>query len=280
VVAARLESLLSGDLTGLLPGLGSEAGDAREYQPGDDVRRMDWSVTARTGRAHVRDTVADRALQTAILVDRTPSMSFGSALLAKDELALIAAAAFGFLTVRRGGAVTAITTGSGAGTLAPARGRAHVAARLALLSRQPSDRCTTDLAHAMGVLARRVRSRNLAVVVSDFLDNGPWPRALRALAARADAICVEIVDPRELTMPDIGVVTLLDTETGRTRQVETQSLLLRERFADAAREERAAIAAAIRSCGAAHLRLSTDRDWALEIARFVIARRRAGQGRR
>ncbi|MEP6695790.1 MAG: DUF58 domain-containing protein [Pseudonocardiales bacterium] len=277
-VTRRLDGLLQGDHLGLLPGPGSEAGESREYRAGDDVRRMDWPVTARTTVPHVRETVADRELETWVLVDLSASLDFGTAGCQKRDLAVAGLAAVTHLTVRGGNRVGAVVVTGEQVVRVPARG-GRIAAQALIRQVVRTPRAApgepTDLAAAIGLLSRPPRRRGLAVVVSDFLsDPDEWERPLRALRTRHDVLAVEVLDPRELELPSVGVLTLVDPETGQVLEVQTGSRGVRERYAAAAREQRAAVAGALRRAGAGHLQLRTDRDWLLDIVRFVSARRR------
>ncbi|MBL7502740.1 DUF58 domain-containing protein [Frankia sp. CNm7] len=285
-VLRRLDGLLLGDYLGLLPGQGSEKSESREYQFGDDVRRMDWAVTARTTIPHVHDLIADRELETWALVDLTGSQDFGSARYRKRELAISATAAVGFLTARTGNRMGAIALTDDGTRLIPARpGRAGLRALLRTLltlpataraaGSGPAARRGTDLAAALEALRRPVRRRGLVVVVSDFLsvDLG-WQRPLRAIAGRHDVLAVEIVDPLELALPNVGPLAVVDPETGELFELPTHSRRFRARYEEAATRHRAEVDAALRGAGAAHLRLRTDTDWLIEIARYAAANRR------
>lgn len=275
LVSRRLDGLLQGDYLGLLPGPGSEAGESREYVPGDDVRRMDWPVTARTTVPHVRLTVADRELETWLAVDMSASQDFGTAGMLKRDLAVTAAAAMTHLTVRGGNRVGAVI-GCGGTTLVrrPARG-GRVAAQgllrtVAKVHAQPGG-CLGDLIEALN---RPPRRRGLAVVISDFLESPErWQRPMRKLSARHDVLAIELIDPRELELPDVGVLDLIDPETGAVHSVQTADPLLRKRFAEAALAQRGEIEAAVRAAGARQLRLRTDSDWLTDLVRFVAAQR-------
>lgn len=276
-VTRRLDGLLQGDHRGLTPGHGSEPGEIRSYQPGDDVRRIDWNVTARTGEPHVRDTVADRELETWLLVDASASLAFGTATCEKRDLALVGAAATGFLTARTGNRVGAMTIGAdGTSVPIPARsGRVHMQSVLRQLLTALDDPRPgrTDLTGGLRRVAGTASRRGLVVVISDFLDPGPWDGALRSLTQRHDVLCLEVVDPVELALPDVGMLVLHDTVTGREIEVPTGNQRFRQRYAEAASAQRAAISTRIRSTGADHLVLRTDRDWLLDLARFVSGRR-------
>lgn len=278
-VIRRLDGLLHGDYRGLVPGHGSEPGETRRYQAGDDVRRIDWNVTARTIDPHVRESIADRELETWVVLDASASMAFGTANCEKRDLALAATAAVGYLTSRGGNRIGAVLAPGpdGAPTTVPARsGRVALQAllRQVLDALDPaSTPSPVGLTAALDRALRTVRRRGLVVVVSDFLDAGDWEAALRALATRSEVLAVEVVDPRELLLPDVGMVQLVDPETGAEREVNTSDRRFRQRFADAAAAERDAVARSIRRAGADHLVLSTDRDWLVDLARFVAWRR-------
>nr|WP_240192630.1 DUF58 domain-containing protein [Glycomyces sp. YM15] len=277
-VTRRLDGLLHGDYLGLLPGPGSEPGEAREYRAGDDVRRMDWPVTARTTVPHVRTTIADRELETWLAVDLSPSLDFGTVGMLKRELAEGAVAAFAYLAGRGGNRIGAVVTEGGPAKAIPPRpGRGGARSLLRTVTTLPRGEGAGDLAELIDKTRRHARRRGLAIVISDFLededDPSDWPRELRRLAVRQQVLCVEILDPAELALPDVGVLDLMDPETGATVEVQTGNARFRARYAEAAAEQRARIAAGIRSGGAAHLRLSTGSDWLRDIAAFIAQRR-------
>ncbi|HET9600585.1 MAG TPA: DUF58 domain-containing protein [Acidimicrobiales bacterium] len=272
-VLRRLDGLLQGDHAGLLPGHGSETGEARIYAPGDDTRRLDWSLTARTTVPHVRDTISDHELELWLVVDDSASLAFGTARCEKHDVAWAAAGAFALLAAKGGNRVGALTA-TGRQTGFPARsGRAHVGAILAALRRPPEDGDHADLAATLVTLRRHARRRGLVVVVSDFLVPDGWESPLRALASRHDVIAVEVLDPRELELPDVGPLALVDPESGRRRMVDTGDARLRDRYATAAAEHRAELTRRISATGAHHLVLRTDRDWVVDLVRFVGRRR-------
>lgn len=275
-VTTRLDGLLQGDHLGYLPGPGTEPAEARAYAPGDDVRRIDWAVTARTGDTAVRQAVAERELETTLLVDLTASMSFGTARSEKREVAVALAAAISHLAAGPGDRLGAVVLGDGVRRLPARAGRTASLALLQVLqSTRPGDGAGPSLAQGLEALLTPPRRRGLLVVISDL--QGPdtsWARPLRRLAARHDVVVVEVVDPRELELPAVGVLRLVDPETGRHLEVQTGDRRLRERYAAAAAERRAVHAEAVRTAGAGHLLLRTDRDWLPELARFLAARRR------
>jgi uncharacterized protein (DUF58 family) len=277
LVTRKLDGLLQGDYVGLLPGPGSEAGESREYRPGDDVRRMDWPVTARTTVPHVRQTVADRELETWLAVDLSASLDFGTARWLKRDLVIAAAAAVAHLTVRGGNRIGAVVGSGGGSVRLPARpGRRQAQGLLRGIAHTPIRAGRCDLGALVDRLNRPPRRRGVAVVISDFLaPPQQWGRPMRKLAVRHDVLAIEVVDPRELELPDVGVLALVDPETGALHEVQTADRRLRRRYAEAAAAQRAAIAQELRVAGAAHLRLRTDSDWLLDIVRFVAVQRHA-----
>ncbi|MGH3859703.1 DUF58 domain-containing protein [Actinokineospora sp.] len=279
-VRRRLDGLLQGNHLGLVPGPGSEPGEARPYQPGDDVRRMDWAVTARTTVPHIRETVADRELESWLVVDLSASLDFGTAACEKRDLAVAAVAAIAHLTRGGGNRVGALISTGEKMIRIPARGGlAHARGLVRKVAETPraSQGVRGDLANAIEQLRRPPRRRGLAVVISDFLGPTDWQRPLRALSLRHELIGVEVVDPRDIELPDVGTVVLADPETGRQREV-TASPLLRKEFGAAAAEHREAVAKGIRQAGGGHLVLRTDSDWIADTVRFVVARKRRWSG--
>jgi uncharacterized protein (DUF58 family) len=275
-VRRRLDGLLPGKHIGLVPGPGSEPGDARPYQPGDDVRRMDWAVTARTTEPHIRMTEADRELETWVVVDLSASLDFGTAACEKRDLAVAATAAVAHLTRGGGNRIGALVATGERTIRIPARGGlAHARGLIRRVAETPRapEGTRGDLAEATEQLRRPPRRRGLAVVISDFLGDQTWERPLRALSARHDLLAVEVLDPRDLELPEVGTVVLADPETGRQREVDTTPLLCRE-FAAASAEHREQVATTLRRCGAAHMVLRTDRDWIADVVRFAVARKR------
>jgi uncharacterized protein (DUF58 family) len=284
-VTRRLDGLLHGEHLGLLPGPGSDLAEARLYQPGeDDIRHMDWAVTARTTVPHVRDLIADHELETWALADMSSSMDFGTAQMEKRDLVVAALAAIGFLTTRLGDRLGAYILHDDGLRRWPARtGRTAMYALLQSIldrPRAPAGGQGPSLADALTSLARSQLKRGLRVVISDFLDHDEtpdgelsWERPMRRLSARHQVIAVEIIDPRELDLPDIGPVIMTDPETGHTREI-ILSARVRAAYAAAAARQRDRTRAAIRGCGVPHLLLRTDRDWVADVARFALQQRR------
>lgn len=277
LINRKLDGILHGEYQGLVPGHGSERGETRKYQPGDDVRHIDWNVTARLDDTYIRETIADRELSTWAAVDLSPSLDFGTAQRDKRELALLALTAIGFLTARTGNRFGAVLANGADLTVVPARsGRSHLLTLLhtaAALQTPKVPQARTDLAASLTRLGALHRRRGLAIVISDFLAPAGWQSALGQLSVRHETLAIEVLDPRELELPDVGLLTLVDPETGRRREVQTSSASLRARYSAAATQQRADIASAIRIGGADHLHLRTDRDWVDDLVRFVKLRR-------
>jgi len=279
-VRRRLDGLLQGNHLGLVPGPGSEPGEARTYQPGDDVRRMDWAVTARTTVPHIRETVADRELETWVVVDLSASLDFGTAACEKRDLAVAAVAAVAHLTGGGGNRIGAIISTGEKTIRVPARGGlAHARGLVRKVAETPRapEGVRGDLRDALEQLRRPPRRRGLAVVISDFLGDIDWQRPLRGLSTRHELIAIEVLDPRDIDLPEVGTVVLSDPESGRQREVHA-SALLRKEFGAAAAEHRNGVAAAIRGAGGGHLVLRTDSDWIADTVRFVVARKRRWSG--
>lgn len=250
---------------------------------------MDWSVTARTTTPHVRDVISDRELETWTLVDMSASMDFGTAALEKRELAVAAVGTVGFLTHRLGDRFGGVVLRGGRVRRWPARsGRLALYGLLRSLLTEPRTavhEADDDFSSALDRFSRTNPRRGLRVVVSDFLDGSgddpgaplAWERPMRLLCARHQVLVVEVLDPRELEIPDVGVVWLTDPETGDVQEVNTGDVTLRAKYAEAAAAHRARVRTALRRSGAAHLTLRTDRDWVSDTARFVLGHRRVAQ---
>jgi len=280
-VRMRLDGMLHGDYRGLVPGHGSEPGEARLYAPGDDVRRIDWNVTARLQSPHIRQSIAERELETVVGVDLSPSLDFGTAQCEKRDLVVAAVAALGLLTGRVGNRFGAeLIRPSGIETVPARQGRDHALAIVRSLLTEPrAEEGSTDLAAGIAALGSSNRRRGLRVIISDFLSSDGWSHELRRLSARHETLAIEIIDPREMELPNVGNMMVVDPRSGRRRRVNTSRSDFRERYAAAAAQQRAEIAASIRDAGTDHLILRTDRDWLLDTVAFVAARRRRNDAR-
>lgn len=289
-VVRRLEGFLQGDHLGLLPGPGSDTNDARTYQPGqDDVRMMDWAVTARTTVPHVRDTISDRELEVWAMLDVTPSMNWGTEGVTKRDLGIAAIATIGFLSQKMGDRFGGMIMRPEKVQRLPARsGRNALYGLLRSMLNEPMvpdhAKGTIDLPEGIEQLARTQRRRGMRVVVSDFLTPGdqeldpnvepPWERALRRLTVRNQVLAVEVVDRRELEFPNVGEILIRDPETDFEQYVNTSDPAARRRMNQASAAQRERIRIALRRAGVGHIQLRTDRDWVHDIARFVLTYRR------
>lgn len=281
VVRRRMDELLTGDARSSRIGEGTELEQVRPYRPGDDVRRIDWSATARTSQPHVRVHVAERAIVAWLVLDTSPSMAFGTALRRKADVAAGAALALAHVATRRGNRLGVVAFGgSTVRLLTPRLGRAGLLGLLLELSTEhepgPVAGSGESLGEALertGLVLRAGRGRRaLVAVVSDFRGPRDWQRPLAELATRHEVLAIEVGDPRELELPDVGDLWLVDPESGRRLRVDTGRPRLRERFAAAAATERAEVAAEIRATGADHAVLSTACDWLRDLARALALR--------
>ena len=287
-VTRRISGLLHGDYSGLLHRAGSELGDIRRYSEGDDVRLIDWPATARTNETQVHDTIADHELEVWLVVDASPSMSFGTARSTKYRLSADVAGAIGLLVVQSGNRLGCVVAGA-AGRVLPRTGTGHLATVLATIDRavlgQPSAvadpasavadpaSAVADPASALAMPMSPRSRRGLVVVISDFLDLG-WAGEMAKLARRHDVIAVVVSDPREFDLPNVGVVELEDVETGRVTTVDTSRREVRDRFAGVARQRFADRVAALRKARVDVVDLRTDTDWVPVLAGFLRTRKR------
>jgi uncharacterized protein (DUF58 family) len=241
---------------------------------------MDWSVTARTTEPHIRQTIADRELETWVVADLSGSLDFGSTQCEKRDLVIAATAAVAHLTQGGGNRIGAVISSGRGIERVPARGgRGHTQYLLRRLATTPRSELGSrgDLTAAIEQLRRPPRRRGLAVVISDFVGPVDWQRSLRALSGRHDLIAIEVIDPLDISLPDIGIATLLDPESGKTRQVSTTASLRRS-FAEQALDHRREVSRALRQAGASQLTLRTDQDWIAAVLRFVMSRKRGWTG--
>jgi uncharacterized protein (DUF58 family) len=275
-IGRRMEGLLAGDYRSSLFGDGSELAQVRPYIAGDDVRRIDWNVTARTGEPHVRVQLAERVLVTWLVLDTSASMEFGTADRRKADVAEGTAVAIGHVATRRGNRLGVVTFGDADPRVLPARqGRMGLVGLLSALRREHGEARTgaTSLGEAISRTGALALQRSLVVVVSDFRGPRDWRRPLLELAGRHDVLALEIRDPREQELSNVGALWLVDPETGRLLRVDTRSRKLRERFAAAAADERADVARGLASLGVRHLVLSTSGDWLRSLAVFLRRKR-------
>jgi uncharacterized protein (DUF58 family) len=269
-VMRRVESLIPGEHLTPQVGSGTDLAMIRPYRPGDDVRHIDWNVTARMQEPHVRVHVGERALTAWLLLDVSASMTFGTADRRKTDVAEGVALAIGHVATRRGNRLGVLSFG-GEGeprVLRPRQGRVGLLGLLAELRNEPGGEGAgaTSIGQAVTRVAALARARGLVVVVSDFRGPRDWEGPLRALRGRHGVLAVEIRDPRELELTALGDVWVTDAETGRQVQVNTSRRRVRERFKAAAAAERDEVAKAVRGTGADHVVLSTGGDWLRDLA--------------
>jgi uncharacterized protein (DUF58 family) len=266
----RVGGISAGEHRGAGVGTGTELAQLRPYQPGDDVRQLDPAATARTGIPHVRQHVPERLLTTWLVVDVSASMAFGTADRLKSDVAGGVVEVLGALAVRRGGRVGLLTFGGPETRLLPPRGGrgARVGLRRALDEGVAVDGSEGEpLGPTLLRVGRLARPRSLVVVISDFGGLAEWARPIATLAGRHTVLAVEVTDPRELTLPAVGRLALVDPETGERIEVDTSDRRLRERFAEAAAERRAEVSNALMRAGAEHTTLSTEGAWARDLGR-------------
>jgi uncharacterized protein (DUF58 family) len=275
-IGRRVEGLLAGDYRSALLGSGTELAQVRPYVTGDDPRSIDWNVTARTGQPHVRVQLAERVMVTWLVLDTSASMTFGTAERRKADVAEGVALAVGHVATRRGNRLGIVTFGGvDPQSLPPRQGRMGlIGLLLSLRADSAAEGVGTSLGDAFRRTGQLARQRALVVVASDFRGPPDWRRPLLQLAGRHDVLAVEIRDPREQELPNVGDLWLVDPETGDQLRVDTRSARLRERFAAAAAEERRGLARTFASLGVRHVVLSTDGDWLRTLAVFLRGGRR------
>ena len=278
-VVRKLDGLLQGEYRSLFRGPGVDLAGLREYQPGDDTRYIDWNVTARTTIPYVREFQEDREITAWFLLDMSPSVDFGTVADGRLKRTVLVdfVATLARVLTRRGNRIGAIVYGTGtAETIPVASGRPAVLRLLERLLAQPMlpSAPPTDLADLLENGLRTIRRRSLVVIVSDFISAPGWEGRLHLLNQRHELLAVRLVDPRELTLPDVGVVVIADAETGEQLEVDTGDRRFRERFAAAAVEREAATGAALRHAGVDGVTLSTEDDLVRAIVRMATERRR------
>jgi uncharacterized protein (DUF58 family) len=279
-VIRRLDGLLQGDYRTLLRGTGLDLADLREYQLHDDVRHIDWNVTARMGSPHVRVFTEDREMSAWFLVDLSPSVDFGSGECAKRNVSAEFVAVLARLLTGHGNRVGAMLYGAGVDTIIPTRnGRRHVLRILhSMLSRVTAGETGPTRLHELLVSAAGlIKRRSTLFVVSDFISEPGWEKALAQLAQRHEVVAVRVLDPLELELPDLGLLTLRDAETGEQMVVDTHDAGFRKRFARIAAQRESELRAALAASGVDALELSTDAELVDAIVRFVDMRKRRSQ---
>ncbi len=274
-VLKRLDGLLMGDYRTLMRGAGLDLADLREYQLHDDVRHIDWNVTARMQVPHVRVFTEDREMSAWFLLDLSPSVDFGSGQQRKRHVLAEFVAVLARLLTGRGNRVGALLYGAGVDRMVPARsGRQHVLHLLhSIQSRPESAASTTRLADLLRAGANNIRRRSTVFVVSDFISEPGWEQALGQLALRHEVVAVRLTDPLEQNLPDLGLITLRDAESGEHMLVDTHDAAFRRRFAAIAAAREEALHAALARAGVDALELSTEDDLASAVMRFADLRK-------
>ena len=287
-VLKRLDGQLLGDYRTLMRGSGLDLADLREYQMHDDVRHIDWNVTARMQTPHVRVFTEDREMAAWFLLDLSSSVDFGSGMLRKRQVSAEFVAVLARLLTRHGNRVGALLYGAGVEKMIPARAsRAHVLHLLhAMQQVQPSATTNkragraeqtsaggTKLSELLLAAANAIHRRSTIFVVSDFISEPGWEKPLGQLALRHEVIAVRLTDPLELELPDLGLLTLRDAETGEQLLVDTHNPTFRKRFAAIAAQREADLRQSLARAGVDTLELSTDDDMAQAIVRFTELRR-------
>jgi uncharacterized protein (DUF58 family) len=277
-VIRRLDGVLQGDYRSLFRGNGVDLVDIREYQPGDDVRAIDWNVTARMDTPYVREYVEDREITAWFLLDLSPSLDFGSVETERVKRTVLIdfVATLARLLTRRGNRVGAMFYGSAIDQTVPARGgRDQVLRLIDLLLRYPSPQKApfTDLSPLLDAGQRAIKRRSLVFIVSDFISVPGWERSLSLLNRRNEVVAVRLIDPREVELPDVGALIMEDAETGEQLYVDTHNAGFRRRFQEAAERREAEMSGAFRRSGVEALSLSTEDDLVRSIVRMATIRR-------
>lgn len=275
-VIRRLDGLLQGDYRSLLYGYGVDFADLREYQPEDDIRYIDWNVTARMDTPYVRQYVEDREITAWFLLDLSPSMDFGALQSLKRTVLIDLVGTFARLLTRHGNRVGAILYGGQAARSIPARGGRLQVLRLVndLLKQPPAARAPlTNLAALLEAGLHTLKRRSLVFVISDFISVPGWERALSLLSRRHEVLAIRLWDAREAELPDVGLIIMEDAETGEQLYVDTHDRHFRQRFHAAAQLREAALSAAFTRAGVDALALSTEEDLVRAIVRFAALRR-------
>jgi uncharacterized protein (DUF58 family) len=275
-VVRRLDGMLQGDYRSLFAGHGYDLAEVREYQPEDDVRYMDWNVTARMGEPYVRQYIEDREITAWLLLDLSPSVNFGTANSRKSDLVVDFAGVISRLLTRHGNKVGAILFSSSVDEVMPARGGQMQTLRIIhqLVRPERTEHAgLTDLAGILERAAQTLQRRSLVFVVSDFIADAGWESPLSRLAQRHEVLAVWLKDPREEEIPPIGPLMLEDAETGQQVYVDTRDAGFQRRFQALVHERRRKIEGTFARYGVDALRLSTDGDMVQEIAQFAHLRR-------
>jgi uncharacterized protein (DUF58 family) len=275
-VIRRLDGLLQGDYRSLFYGYGLDFADLREYQPEDDVRYIDWNVTARMDTPYVRQYVEDREISAWFLLDMSPSVDFGTLVRQKRAVLIDLVATLARLLTRHGNRVGAIMYGGRVERTIPARGGRIQVLRLTndLLKQPPLARAPfTDLTPLLAAGLHSIKRRSLIFIISDFISAPGWERTLSLLNQRHEVLAIRLWDPREIELPDVGPIIMEDAETGEQMYVDTHDKKFRQRFQAAAQEREASLNESFKRSGVVALPLSTEEDLVRAIVRFAALRK-------
>ena len=276
-VIRRLDGLLQGDYRTLFYGFGVDFSDLREYQPEDDIRYIDWNVTARMNTPYVRQYSEDRELTAWFLLDVSPSVDFGTLQHQKRTMLMDFVAVLARLLTRHGNRVGAMMFGGSIQHTIPARGGKMQVLRLINdMLNQPrlSHAPFTNLKLFLNGALNSIKRRSLVFVISDFISEPGWEKPLSLLNQRHEVLAIRLWDPREVELPDIGVVVMEDAETGEQLHVDTHDRKFRQRFQDAAQQREAALSESFKRAGVDALSLSTEEDLVRAIVRFAKQRQK------
>jgi uncharacterized protein (DUF58 family) len=282
-VLRRLDGLLQGDYRTLFRGQGLDLADLREYQYGDDVRHIDWNVTARLQTPYVREYHEDREITAWFLLDLSRSVDFGSGEVRKRSLSTDFVALLARILTRHGNRVGAILYGDHVHAFIPAgNGRRHVLRILHAMEKPlPAEsKGQTDLSELLRAGMHFMKRRSLVFVVSDFFSAPGWGDLLGQLSQRHEIVAIRLYDPLESELPDLGLLTIEDAETGEQLFVDTHDRGFRKRFAEQAEKREAALHAAFRDAAVDTLELSTEDDVVAAITRFANLRKRRKYSKR
>lgn len=275
-VLRRLDGLLHGNYRTLFRGFGMDLADLREYQFGDDVRHIDWNVTARTDLPHVREFLEDREVTAWFVLDLSPSVDFGSGDKKKRAVSSEFVGTLAHMLTRHGNKVGAMFYGGALDTVIPSRsGRMQVLQILNRMQARPelAQSKATDLAEFLHSAAAVMKRRSVVFIVSDFISAAGWEKPLAQIAARHETLAVRLYDPLEMELPDLGLFTIQDAETGEQLFVDTHDKGFRKRFAAAADKREAHLRSAFADAGIDALELSTDDDLVDALMRFADLRK-------
>ncbi|MBI1299056.1 DUF58 domain-containing protein [bacterium] len=276
-VIRRLDGLLQGDYRSLFYGHGLDFADLREYQPQDDIRYIDWNVTARMDTPYVRQYVEERDVTGWFLLDLSPSMDFGALQNQKRSVLVDFVTTVSRLLTRHGNNVGAVFYSDRVDKMIPARGgRIQVLRIVNDLLNQPEPRRTgpTNLTKLIEMGLHTIKRRSLIFLVSDFISEPGWEQALNLLSRKHEVLAVRLWDPREIEIPNVGLIVMEDAETGEQLYVDTNDAGFRRRFKEAAAQREDAIDTAFKRAGVDALSLSTEEDLVKAIVRFATLRKR------